>query len=414
MTAISYNSCRNRHCPKCQANARVAGSRRANGNFCPLRYVHVVFTLPRQLAPLALQNKRLIYDLLFRASAERCSRSLAIPGISAPRSASSACCTPGTRNCSIIRMSIAWFPPAVSLRTTPAGSPLAAASFFPSTCSAVSSAASSWPVSSNAFHRRRHSTSTDSSCRLLEPRAFARLAAGAVPPRLGRLLQTALRRSGTCAALSRRLHPSRRHLQHRLVALADGNVTFRWRDSAHGNKKRLMTLSVDEFLRRFLLHVLPPGFVRIRHFGFLANRSRATRLPLCWQLLGGSLQNTAPPVSTSTDENHSLWNCPRCGGTMRVVERLTAAQLLLRSPPQLKPVCSMKLYLHLRPWSVLRRVRGFLASSGRNPLRCQPLQPLHQVSASQHAPHPPFSYRTAAQLCLCLIPLHPFRPIQNT
>ena len=74
----------------------------------------------------------------------------------------------------------------------------------------------------------------------------------------------------------------------RLVALSDGNVAFRWRDSAHGNKKRLMTLTVDEFLRRFLLHLLPPGFVRIRNFGFLANRNRASLLPLCFQLLGGA------------------------------------------------------------------------------------------------------------------------------
>jgi hypothetical protein len=75
---------------------------------------------------------------------------------------------------------------------------------------------------------------------------------------------------------------------HRLVALADGNVTFRWRDSAHKNKKRLMTLPVGEFLRRFLLHVLPPGFVRIRHFGFLAHRRRRASLPLCLQLLAES------------------------------------------------------------------------------------------------------------------------------
>ena len=75
---------------------------------------------------------------------------------------------------------------------------------------------------------------------------------------------------------------------HRLVALADGIVTFRWRDSAHKNKKRLMTLPVDEFLRRFLLHVLPPGFVRIRHFGFLAHRRRGASLPLCLQLLAKS------------------------------------------------------------------------------------------------------------------------------
>jgi hypothetical protein len=120
----------------------------------------------------------------------------------------------------------------------------------------------------------------------------------------------------------------------RLVALSDGNVTFRWRDSAHGNKKRLMTLGVDEFLRRFLLHLLPPGFVRIRNFGFLANRNRATLLPLCRRLLGRSEKPTAEPASSATEGPHSLWNCPVCGGTMRVVERLSAAQLLLRSPPQ--------------------------------------------------------------------------------
>jgi hypothetical protein len=120
----------------------------------------------------------------------------------------------------------------------------------------------------------------------------------------------------------------------RLVALSDGNITFRWRDSAHGNKKRLMTLGVDEFLRRFLLHLLPPGFVRIRNFGFLANRNRATLLPLCSQLLNGPEKTVPPATSSSVDQTHSLWNCPVCGGTMRVVERLTAAQLLLRSPPQ--------------------------------------------------------------------------------
>jgi hypothetical protein len=73
---------------------------------------------------------------------------------------------------------------------------------------------------------------------------------------------------------------------HRLVSCTDQKVTFRWRDSAHNNEQKPMTLSLDEFLRRFLLHVLPKGFVRIRNFGFLANRRRATLLPLCFQLLG--------------------------------------------------------------------------------------------------------------------------------
>jgi hypothetical protein len=120
---------------------------------------------------------------------------------------------------------------------------------------------------------------------------------------------------------------------HRLVALTDGSITFRWRDSAHGNKKRMMTLSVDEFLRRFLLHLLPRGFVRIRNFGFLANRQRAQLLPLCFGLLHASQSISAASVSPSTDRSHSRWNCPVCGATMHVLERLSAAQLLLRSPP---------------------------------------------------------------------------------
>jgi hypothetical protein len=75
---------------------------------------------------------------------------------------------------------------------------------------------------------------------------------------------------------------------HRLVSIADGQVTFRWRDSAHHNEQKLTALSHDKFLRRFLLHIFPQGFVRIRHFGFLACRRRRTTLPLCFQLLGAA------------------------------------------------------------------------------------------------------------------------------
>jgi len=117
---------------------------------------------------------------------------------------------------------------------------------------------------------------------------------------------------------------------HRLVSFADGKVTFRWRDSARSNEQKLMTLSLDEFLRRFLLHLLPEGFVRIRNFGFLANRKRATTLPLSFQLLGGAPQ-TEPEASTAGPSD--LWSCPKCGGPMMVVERLTAAEIQLRSPP---------------------------------------------------------------------------------
>jgi hypothetical protein len=120
---------------------------------------------------------------------------------------------------------------------------------------------------------------------------------------------------------------------HRLVSFVDDQVTFRWRDSAHNNEHKLMTLALDEFLRRFLLHLLPKGFVRIRHFGFLANRRRATLLPLCFQLLGAVPQPQAEQQASAAKEPRSLWRCPKCGGPMIVIERRSAAQLQLRSPP---------------------------------------------------------------------------------
>jgi hypothetical protein len=120
---------------------------------------------------------------------------------------------------------------------------------------------------------------------------------------------------------------------HRLVSFMDGQVTFRWRDSAHQNEQKLLPLSLDEFLRRFLLHLLPKGFVRIRNFGFLANRNRATLLPLCFQLLDAVVTPQTEADTSPVQPASPLWLCPQCGGPMAVIERLTAAQLQLRSPP---------------------------------------------------------------------------------
>jgi len=115
---------------------------------------------------------------------------------------------------------------------------------------------------------------------------------------------------------------------HRLIQLADGQVTFRWKDYAHGSKKRKMTITAHEFLRRFLMHVLPKGFVRIRFFGFLANRRRRTDLAQCQQLLAAPAE---PPPRPSSGEPISAWLCPLCGGTMVVIERLTAQQVADRT-----------------------------------------------------------------------------------
>ena len=115
---------------------------------------------------------------------------------------------------------------------------------------------------------------------------------------------------------------------HRLLAFDQERVTFHWKDYARGGKQGQMTLAATEFLRRFFLHMLPKGFVRIRHFGFLANRFRTSRLALSRQLLASS---SATEERTETHGVHSedacLWHCPRCGGSMIVIQRFTAAEL---------------------------------------------------------------------------------------
>jgi len=113
----------------------------------------------------------------------------------------------------------------------------------------------------------------------------------------------------------------------RIVAFENGSVSFRWRDYAHGGKKKVMTVSAHEFLRRFLLHVLPGGLVRIRHFGLFANRRRSAALERCRVLLG-------PTACASPPEPPSL-RCPACSGLMLVVERLTRGRLYFH--PSLTP-----------------------------------------------------------------------------
>jgi hypothetical protein len=117
---------------------------------------------------------------------------------------------------------------------------------------------------------------------------------------------------------------------HRLVAVTDHTVSFRWKDYRHGSQIRTLTLDVDEFLQRFLLHVLPKGFVRIRYFGLLAARCRTDALATCHTVLAVAppLPVTAPSVGSTLTRS---WPCPRCGAPMRIVERLTARQLFFKA-----------------------------------------------------------------------------------
>src|SRR5882724_826600 len=330
--AISFNSCRNRHCPKCQANARDRWLEAREKELLPTRYVHVVFTLPRQLSPLALQNKREIYALLFQASAETLLEVARDPKrLGAEIGFFSVLHTWNQKllhhphvHCVVPAGGLAldhtrwiaarhgFFLPVRVLRRVFRGK-------------FVAGLRELHAAGKLGFHGGLEG--------LAAPAAFAALLRGlfcsdwvvyAKRPFGG--AEHALRYLG---CYTHRVAIS----NHRLVALEDGEVVFRWRDSAHKNKKRLMRLALDEFLRRFFLHVLPKGFVRIRHFGFFAHRRRAALLPLCFALLGQTGDSQTVTDSTPTDAPRPLWLCPQCGGTMAIVERFTAAEARLRSPP---------------------------------------------------------------------------------
>ena len=303
----------------------------------PTRYVHVVFTLPPQLAPLALQNKKVIYDLLFRASAETLLEVARDPRhLGAEIGFFTVLHTWNQKlglhphvHCVIpagglsldhthwVKSRDRFFLPIHVLRRVFRGKFVAALR-------------QAFADHQLVFH--------GNLTLLAQPRTFAawlrplfrkNWVVYSKPPFGGpEYVLQYLGRYTHRVAIS----------NHRLLWFAEGKVTFRWRDSAHHNEQKLMTLSVDEFLRRFLLHLLPKGFVRIRNFGFLANRRRATLLPLCFHLLGSPPQ-TDRDRSGSKDSS-DLWLCPKCGAPMMVIERLTAAEILLRSPPDLVRVAA--------------------------------------------------------------------------
>ena len=336
---ISYNSCRNRHCPKCQTGAREHWLEARRRELLPSPYAHVVFTLPQQLAPLALQNKKIIYDLLLRASAETL---LEV-----------------ARNPRRLGAEIGFFSvlhtwnqklqihPHVHCVVPAGGLSLDHTRWIPSRPRFFLPR----PVLRRVLFRGKFVAGLKSAFQHQQLHFCGDLALLAQPKTFASWLRPLFRKNWVVYCkppfggpeyvlqyLGRYTHRVAIS-NYRLISLADGQVTFRWRDSAHHNEQKVMSLSLDEFLCRFLLHVLPKGFVRIRHFGFLANRRRATLLPLCRQALAVVQPQTQPEASTAK-ETRPLWLCPKCGAPMVVIERLTAAQLQLRSPPSLSRVAA--------------------------------------------------------------------------
>jgi Putative transposase/Transposase zinc-binding domain len=328
--AISYNSCRNRHCPKCQTSARERWIAARQKELLPTRYVHVVFTLPPQLAALALQNKKVIYGLLFRASAETLLEVARDPRHLGAEIGFFSVLHTWSQKLQLHPHVHCVIPAGGLSADRRRWSPARYRFFLPV------------KVLSKVF-RGKFVAGLRQAFQNDQLHFHGNLAALAQPKTFAAWLRPLFRKEWVVYAkppfggpeyvlqyLGRYTHRVAIS-NHRLLSFADGKVTFRWRDSAHHNEQKLMTLSLDEFLRRFLLHLLPKGFVRIRNFGFLANRRRATLLPLCFHLLGAAAQQ--PQADQNASAANDLWCCPQCGGPMVVVERFTAAEMRLRSPP---------------------------------------------------------------------------------
>ncbi len=326
-TRHSYNSCRNRHCPKCGSLARARWLHQRQGELLPVPYFHVVFTLPEAIADLALQNKKVLYDLLFQISAETL---LTI-----------------ARNPKHLGAEIGFFGilhtwgqnllhhPHVHY-VIPGGGigpdhdrwvPCPAGFFLPVRVL-------------SAFFRRRFLEGleqlfkqgqlqfTGALAHLRAPQAFAQYLAPwrdadwvvyAKPPFGGpKQVLEYLGRYTHRVAIS----------NQRLVSSEHGQVTFRWKDYRHEQRPRLMTLGVDEFIRRFLLHSLPDRFQRIRFSGFLANRHRRSKLALIHELLADPVSELLPLPKDCADLLALLTGqpkdqCPFCHlGRMHRIELL--------------------------------------------------------------------------------------------
>ena len=336
-----YNSCRNRHCPKCQAAARAAWLEARRSELLPVEYFHVVFTLPDAVARIAWQNKRVVYDMLFRAAADTLLEVAADPKhLGAQLGFLGVLHTWGQNllhhpHVHFVVPGGGISPDRSKWQKCPAGF------FLPVRVLSRVFRGKFLALLRGAYEQGQLAFRGD-------------LASWGTAPGFKRIVAEAYRMEWVVYAkppfggpeqvlkyLARYTH--RVAISNdRLLKLEDGQVTFRWKNYAAQGKKQTMTLSALEFLRRFLLHVLPRGFMRIRHYGFLANRHRESRLALCRRLLEA---NNQPGAETDglQDPRDALpaavdiaARCPMCAiGSLIVAEtwsRPSAIELSLSTP----------------------------------------------------------------------------------
>ena len=332
---IAYNSCRNRHCPKCQGLSRARWLAREARYLLAVEYFHVVFTLPRELGELARTNASALYNLLMSSAAETLREVSANPQRLGAQ-------------VGVLMVLHTW---GQNLHHHPHVHCVVTGGGLSCNAKGVVDASPRWVSCRPGF--------------FLPVRVLSRLFRGKLLAGLRKLhaqgqlhVPASLQEATAFAAWLSPLYPKEwvvyakppfggpeqvlKYLarythrvaisNHRLVKLADGQVTFRYRDYADSRKEKLLTLSAEEFLRRFVTHVLPKGFMKIRHYGLLASRQREERLRQSRRLLVAVtvLQTRA---TASPEEPAPLASCPRCGGTRLVRCSLAAAELVLASPP---------------------------------------------------------------------------------
>ena len=315
LVRCAYNSCRNRHCPKCQGQARAEWLAARQAELLAVPYFHVVFTLPAAVAEIAFHNKATVYAILFRTAGETLRTIAADPKHLGAETGLVAVLHTWGQNLH--------HHPHIHC-VVPAGGP--------------SLDHTRWVTCRRGFFlpvrvlsrlfRRLFLEELGAAFAAGELGFFGELAALAEPAAFTRRLRE-LRRvewvvyakppfggpAQVLAYLGRYTHRVA-IANSRLVSLANAEVAFRWKDYRHHRKTKLMTLAADEFIRRFLLQTLPDGFHRIRHYGFLANRQRAAKLALCRRLLDAP--SPEPPAEQVQDAvpSHRPDRCPTCGGAM--------------------------------------------------------------------------------------------------
>jgi len=321
---IAYNSCRNRHCPKCQALARARWLQREAELLLPVEYHHVVFTLPAEIAALALANPRVCYDALFQAAAATLRAVAANPKRLGAQ-------------IGVLLVLHTWgqnlhHHPHVHGVVTGGGlscneqGDIDLSPHWRSCCPGFFLPVR---VLSRVFRGKylERLRQLHAQGKLIFPRRLAQRAepnafvAWLRPLYAKEWVVYAKRPFGGPAQVLKYLARYTHRVaisNHRLLKLDDGHVTFRYKDYAEAQRQKTMTLDAEEFLRRFVQHVLPKGFVKVRHYGLLANRQRADKLTLCRRLLAPAPApaNVEPPCAPDPApiDPAAVPHCPQCGG----------------------------------------------------------------------------------------------------